>query len=217
MKKTKLMRAALLLLVLTLITSCFVGGTFAKYTTSATSSDTARVAKWGFTANNSSVVLTDLFKDAYDQNVQGKADVIAPGTTNSANFKFEYNTTNNGATAPEVAYNFTVSTTGSTCDQSIQDNANIKWKLDEGQWGTWTELLAAIDALDGDKTYAAGELPEAFKNGNDEHTVAWKWAFETTTNDGVDAAQDKADTDMGNAAALATVKLVITVAATQLD
>ena len=30
MKKTKLMRAALLLLVLTLITSCFVGGTFAK-------------------------------------------------------------------------------------------------------------------------------------------------------------------------------------------
>ena len=42
MKKTKLMRAALLLLVLTLITSCFVGGTFAKYTTSAEGSDTAR-------------------------------------------------------------------------------------------------------------------------------------------------------------------------------
>ena len=215
MKKTKLMRAALLLLVLTLVTSCFVGGTFAKYTTSATGSDTARVAKWGFTANNSSVVLTDLFKVAYDQNVQGKADVIAPGTTNSANFKFEYNTTNNGATAPEVAYNFTVSTTGSTCDQSIQDNANIKWKLDEGQWGTWTELLAAIDALDGDKTYAAGELPDAFKTGSDEHTVSWQWLFDATSAGAADL--DATDTAMGNAAALAEVTLKISVTATQID
>ena len=42
MKKTGFMRAALLLLVLTLITSCFVGGTFAKYTTSATG-DTGKI------------------------------------------------------------------------------------------------------------------------------------------------------------------------------
>ena len=214
MKKTKLMRAALLLLVLTLITSCFVGGTFAKYTTSASSEDSARVAKWGFTANNSSVVLTDLFKDAYDQNVQGKADVIAPGTTNSANFKFEYNTTDNGATAPEVAYTFTVSTTGSEIADDIKNNPNIKWSLDNGRWGTWTELLAAIEALDGDETsYAAGTLPAAFKNGNDVHTVAWQWLFDTAN----DAAQDVTDTDMGNAANLATVKLVITVSATQID
>lgn len=47
MKKTKFMRAALLLLVLTLITSCFVGGTFAKYTTSGNAQNHARVAKWG--------------------------------------------------------------------------------------------------------------------------------------------------------------------------
>ena len=63
MKKTKFMRAALLLLVLTLITSCFVGGTFAKYTTSANGSDSARVAKWGFN-DSTSVSLTDLFKNA---------------------------------------------------------------------------------------------------------------------------------------------------------
>lgn len=220
MKKTKLMRAALLLLVLTLITSCFVGGTFAKYTTSASSEDSARVAKWGFTANNSSVVLTDLFKAAYDTTVNGKADVIAPGTTNSATFKFEYNTTDNGATAPEVAYTFTVSTTGSEIADDIKNNTNIKWKLDNGDWGTWDQLLAAIGDLDGNKPsdrYEAGTLPAAFEKGNDEHTVAWKWAFETTTTDGVDAAQDKADTDMGNAANLATVKLVITVSATQID
>lgn len=48
MKKTsKLMRASGILLALTLITSCFVGGTFAKYFTEDDGEDTARVAKWG--------------------------------------------------------------------------------------------------------------------------------------------------------------------------
>lgn len=223
MKKTKLMRAALLLLVLTLVTSCFVGGTFAKYTTSATSSDTARVAKWGFTADNSNVVLTDLFKNAYDTTVKSTTDVIAPGTTNSATFKFEYNTADNGATAPEVAYTFTVSAAGSTCDQSIQNNTNIQWKLDNGEWGTWNQLITAIEALDGNKTsdrYEAGALPDAFKTGNDVHTVTWQWLFEKTSTDAepnAAAAQDANDTAMGNAAALAEVTLKISVTATQID
>lgn len=212
MKKTKLMRAALLLLVLTLVTSCFVGGTFAKYTTSANGTDSARVAKWGF--NNASVVLTDLFKTAYDKNVQGKVDVIAPGTTNSATFSFAYG---GATTAPEVAYTFEVSTTGSTCDLSIKENTNIQWKLDNGEWGTWDALITAIEALDGnrdDNKYAPGELPTAFNatDGN-KHTVAWQWLFDTAN----DATQDVTDTDMGNADELAKVELVITVSATQID
>ena len=52
MKKSKTMRAASFLLVLTLMTSCFVGSTFAKYTTTATGTDTARVARWGFTTTS---------------------------------------------------------------------------------------------------------------------------------------------------------------------
>jgi hypothetical protein len=43
MKKTRIMG---LLLVLVLVTSCFAGGTFAKYTSVATGSDEANVAKW---------------------------------------------------------------------------------------------------------------------------------------------------------------------------
>lgn len=53
-KKTgKTMRVAGLLLALVLVTSCFVGGTFAKYVTSGTGTDSARVAKFGveITAN----------------------------------------------------------------------------------------------------------------------------------------------------------------------
>ena len=86
MKKTKLMRAALLLLVLTLITSCFVGGTFAKYVTDGNSTDSARVAKWGvkITANG------ETFAKAYDSGITTKtvisaddSKVVAPGTSGS--------------------------------------------------------------------------------------------------------------------------------------
>ena len=217
MKKTKLMRAALLLLVLTLITSCFVGGTFAKYVTSEKGSDTARVAKWGFTAT-SSIELNDLFKTAYDKNVQGAVDVIAPGTTNSANFSFTYGG-NADATAPEVAYTFAVSADESSCADSIKNNTNITWKLDEGAWGTWDQLLADIKNLSGattgEKDYAAGKLPTEFGTDNKVHTVEWQWLFDANSTGATD--QDATDTTMGNATDLATVKLMITVSATQID
>lgn len=213
MKKNKAMRLASALLVLTLLTTCAISSTFAKYVTKAEGTDTARVAKWGF-EGGSTIAITDLFKTAYDQNVQGAADVIAPGTTNNATFGFTYGGAT-GTTAPEVAYTFEISTTGSTCDQAIIDNANIQWKLDNGDWGTWGALLTAIEALDGNKTenkYAPNVLPEAFNTaGANEHTVSWQWVF--NTNDDADVA----DTTMGNAADLADVTLKITVTATQVD
>lgn len=47
MKKNWTMKAAALMLALTMITACFVGSTFAKYVTKAEGEDSARVAKWG--------------------------------------------------------------------------------------------------------------------------------------------------------------------------
>lgn len=222
MKKTKFMRAALLLLVLTLITSCFVGGTFAKYTTSASGSDSARVAKWGF--KPTTISLDNLFKTAYDTTVKAgdnpQTDVIAPGTKGEATFGFTYG----GAEgiAPEVAYTFEVSTTGSECADDIHNNTNIKWSLDrqlakaDGKTdGSWDALIAAIEALDGNKTdntYGPNTLPAAFATaGANEHTVGWEWVFYT------DDTADTTDTSMGNATALADVTLKITVTATQID
>lgn len=57
MEKNRMMRLASALLILTLLTTCMISGTFAKYTTQATGEDTARVAKWGVTVN----VTSDLF------------------------------------------------------------------------------------------------------------------------------------------------------------
>ena len=47
MKKNNTMRVAAGLAVAALLSTCLVSGTFAKYTTSGESSDTARVAKFG--------------------------------------------------------------------------------------------------------------------------------------------------------------------------
>ena len=208
MRNNKMMRTAAGLLVATLLTSSVLFGTFAKYTSKSTGTDTARVARWGFN-DTTSIEFDDLFKKSYDQNVTGEADVIAPGTTNSAKFKFDYTgSKNNAEKAPEVAYTFTVDTTGSSCDQTIQNNTSITWKLDNGKWGTWNELIAAIEALDGDKAqYEAGTLPTEF-TGTTEHEVAWKWEFD---------GNDTEDTTMGNAETLANVTLKITVTATQID
>ena len=220
MKKNKAMRLASALLVLTLLTTCAISSTFAKYVTKAEGTDKARVAKWGF-EGGSTIAITDLFKTAYDKNVQGAADVIAPGTTNSATFGFTYGGAA-GATAPEVAYTFTVSTDGSTCERSIKDNPNIQWKLDGGDWSSWDDLLNAINALSGDmsgtNTYNPGQLPEAFKTAG-THTVSWRWLFDETTpiEGGTVQNNDATDTAMGNATDLADVTLKITVAATQLD
>ena len=59
-----------LMLALVLITSCFVGGTFAKYVTSGSGTDSARVAKFGVTVTANG----DVFAKEYatdDQTVVG--------------------------------------------------------------------------------------------------------------------------------------------------
>lgn len=115
----------------------------------------------------------------------------------------------------EVAYTFNVSTAGSSCADDIKSNTNIQWQLDNGRWGTWDQLIAAIQALDGnnpDDRYEPNTLPDAFKTaGPNTHTISWQWIF--NTNDTADAT----DTAMGNKDKLDEVTLKITVTATQID
>lgn len=215
-KKNTFMRLAMALVLLVLVTTSAVGGTFAKYTSSVNSEATARVAKWGFT--QSTMDITDLFTDVYGTTVKSEdgENVIAPGTFKQASFKFEYK--EGTANAPEVAYTFTVDTTGSNCPDAIKNNDNIKWYLDDDTKTNplgWDELLAAIELLSGDasgiKNYAPGELPTEFGVTDNLHTIAWEWVFST------DATADEYDTAMGNADTLASVVVKITITATQED
>lgn len=215
MKKNRMMRLASILLVCVLMTTSVISGTFAKYTTSVESQDSARVANWGFERTNS-MDITGLFSKAYNESVNAVVDVIAPGTTGSATFGFAYDETNGNA--PEVDYTFVVDTAGSTCADSIKNNPNILWKLDQTEYvptnekTSWDQLLDAINAMDGNKDqYDAGELPENFGTTDTMHTISWRWIFSNSE------ANDTTDTGMGNADELAEVKIVISITATQVD
>lgn len=229
MKKNVMMRVASALLVAVLLTTCTISGTFAKYTTEATGTDSARVAYWGF--NQSATITIDLFDDAYDNTVAGAENVIAPGTSKTATFAFgsiyTANTTKS-INAPEVDYKFTVTPTVTGTYTELDANPNFKWTLkaaddaDATEYNTVADLLTAIKALggatDGAKDYKAGTLPEIFTDATKAYTIGWEWKFEKT--DGDDAAkatQDETDTAMGNAEALENIKFEITVTATQID
>jgi len=247
MRKNRMMRLASALLILTMVTTCAISGTFAKYVTEATGTDTARVAYWGF--NDDGVLeINNLFVKAYkndsdEETVNAKADTIAPGTTNSAQFEFTYtDNTANTLTAPEVDYSLTISVAGSSIDAAILNNANIQWKLDDNTWGTWADMMTDILQLSGSAesyvagskesvttTHEANNIPAAFASAGDQHTIEWQWLFTGSGNytgvdhddnagtADVDMTQDEYDTWMANKAALDDVTIKITITATQLD
>lgn len=227
--KNNMIKVVAVLAILSMITACFVGGTFAKYTTSADSEDAARVAYWGFQSSNS-MDIEGLFSSEYTnvESVNGD-DVIAPGTEGSTTFSFAWDESTSargtavGVTGPEVAYTFGVSIE-EDCDSLIKENKNIQWKLDNGEWGTWDELVASLKALsgeaDGEAEYAPNTLPDAFTANDDVHTISWQWLFEGTdtyTVDGNTLTQDEFDTYMGNAEVLDDCSIKIKITATQIN
>ena len=232
MKKIKAMRFASALLVIALLTACAISGTFAKYTTSTTGSDSARVAYWGFGEDAATTI--NLFSTSYDNSVSSTEDVIAPGTSGSSTFKFAYGGTK---AAPEVNYTFTVDAAlpeGVTDYDSLDDNPNFYWtlKVKEGdsdltdvgttdtKYQKVSELIAAIKALagetNGSKTYEAGKLPDAFDN-KQEYTIGWVWDYEAGSDDSAKTTNNATDTNMGNASTLEKIGIKISITATQVD
>ncbi len=232
MKKNVMMRVASALLVAVLLTTCAISGTFAKYTTSASATDKARVAYWGF--KNDAALTLDLFDGTYDsENVKikdnvgdGFDNVIAPGTSKEAHVTFAYTNYKVGGTekitAPEVKYQISVDATAEGNYNSLDANPNFKWTLKKNddtaatEYDTVENLLAAIKKLSGctddsgSKEYNPGELPTNLTSG---FNIGWKWEFETASN----ASQDETDSVMGNAETLENVSITITVTATQID
>ena len=205
MKKTKMLKAGLLTMGLAMATTAMVGGTMASYITTNTSADSARVAVWGINAGEQ---VLDLFDESYENgkstvvNSQDGDNLIAPGTTKTAKFAI-VNHINNDL-KPEVKYELRIDASKSTADAAILANENIRFKLDDGEWGTFEALITQIESLAKKKSgtkdsgtedskaniYEAGEINENFTK-EASHTIAWKWDF---TNG------NEVDTKMGNAA-----------------
>ena len=225
MKKNKLMRLASVLLVAVLLTTSVISGTFAKYVTSDSGSDSARVAKWGVEVEAKSF---DLFTDKYKtddttatftgdysvQSADGK-DVFAPGTKGTfADIAIKG--------TPEVAVNVAVVADVTVSGDwivdgdfycpiviTVGDTAICGLKYDDA--GDFAAAIAA--AINGkSKQYAPNQdLPAIDANFD----ISWEWAFGDADHvalgcECVAGAQtDANDTKLGNKAVAGDLRIDI--------
>ena len=204
MKNNKAMKLAVLLLALVLITSSFVGGTLAKYTSESQGESTATVAKWSFKVGEgdnkvditgAETVTFNLFNTVKDSNgTDNETDVsagkIAPGTSGSFELKVE----NASEVSADYKVDFTVTNTNSVPLEFSTDGIN------------WSTTLASIT---GQKLTAG--------TGTATETVYWRWVFERGSDDTQKVTNNEADTALGTAANAPTVKITATISATQVD
>lgn len=157
MKKNKMMRIASILLVVTLLSTCVISGTFAKYVTKAEGEDQARVAKWGVLVSVEGGAFADKYAatdEAYLEDggeyavVSANGDkVVAPGTS-AKEADMALVATVKGT--PEVAARYTLEGKG------MKDVV-----LKKGTYTDYTQLVKAADGTYGytgtftlDKDYA---------------------------------------------------------------
>ncbi len=230
MKKNKMMRLASSLLVAVLLTSSVISGTFAKYVTSDSATDTARVAKWGVTVEAKGDLFANTYFDKNNGNgpdflntgtettlsVVSSDKVVAPGTENDTGLTFTITGT------PEVDVKFTVEMTGTDYVYLAQaDNLPdyTTYPVDTFNLSDAYEPIKFFIAVDGatimedgnPKAYSytglqayfnSDERDEAFDAGETiDTTYKITWAWDFDDN-GL-GTNDKADTLLGNLAVTA--------------
>lgn len=141
MKKNKIMRLAGVLLIAVLLTTSIISGTFAKYVTTGSVTDSARVAKFGVQVTAGGELFSKTYVNQAGGNTPGTGvgsetitvesasdKLVAPGTQSSANgLGFSISGT------PEVA-------TAVTITAAYVDNEDIFLKA-----GTYTDVTGAGD------------------------------------------------------------------------
>ncbi len=194
-----MVRLVAVLAVTMMFTMCFVGGTFAKYTSSGTGTDTATVAKWDIRVNGSEIATSntftfDLFQTITDSDLTSAetdiapadGSIIAPGTSG----KFSIAIQNLSQVNATYAIDYTVTNDG---------NIPVEFSTNGTHWKT--------NINDLDVTNVAIGL------GTDTTvTVQWRWRFEA---DSVTEG-DNADTTLGKDGT-ATLEVSAKVTATQVD
>ena len=220
MKKNRMMRVASALLVAVLLSTCAISGTFAKYVTSDSGSDTARVAKFGVTVSGTA----DTFKETYAKDdtsfdlaantVVSTEDVVAPGTSGSmAAFTI--------TGTPEVAVRVTFAGTLELGDKWV-DSASAYYCPIEITVGDTTfkgTAYASADLFEAAVNAKIATYTKDYVAGTDLSTIgvnapaiSWKWAFE-----GNDDVKDTYLGDQAAAGNAATISLSVTATVTQID
>lgn len=218
----KMMKAAAVLAILTMLTTGFVGGTFAKYATGANGSDNARVAKFGvaIAAENSGFGKSYKSEDgkvsttynASTDSVNATENVIAPGTGDTIS-----SITITGT--PEVKVKVTYSAEIVLGDKWLDEAGAYYCPL---VFTVGTDTIKGLDYTSADafaaavaekissfvKTYEAG----TDLSSSDKLSVSWKWPYES--------GKDASDTYLGDQAAAgeaATIRVDISAEVVQVD
>lgn len=198
-KENKVMKFASFVLLITIIALILVAGTYAKYTSEATGSSTATVAKWLIKLNGKDITLSgsnenltfNLF-DTINDTATGKAEndvsprMIAPGTMGSFSFDLE----NDSQVNAEYTIELTL-----TDDNNEAITLPLQFSLDGKAWGDLKNLAGNL-VMD-DTTTEADE-------GKTTATVQWKWDYERT-------GKDEEDTGLGIAASNVNVNVKLVV------
>ncbi|MDD6060943.1 MAG: hypothetical protein PUB97_11310 [Ruminococcus sp.] len=220
-KKNNALRAASTLLVAVLLSTCAISGTFAKYVTSGSGTDSARVAKWGVEITATGKTFAESY--AKDDNsftlnantVVSAENVVAPGTKGEM---AAFTLTGTPETAFRVSFNGTMELGDKWVDATDTYYCPIEIKVgtttfkgmsyasaDEFE----TAVNAAIEAFSAD--YAA-QTDLSTLTADDVPEISWSWPFES--------GNDVKDTYLGDKAAAgnaATISLSVTATVTQID
>ena len=235
MKKNKMMRLASGLLVAVLMTTCAISGTFAKYVTTDSGSDSARVAKWGVSVEAKSFNMftnqyktddsTATFTGSYSVDSADGKDVFAPGTKGTfADFSIKG--------TPEVAVDVdVVPTVTVTGDWIVNGDFYCPIVITVGDtaicglaYKNGTDFANAIAAaISG---YSAQYEPNKdLSTINANFDISWEWAFEDADHVALGctceagAQTDAKDTVLGNNAVEGDLEIAIGVeiTVTQID
>lgn len=219
-------------MALVLVTSCFVGGTFAKYVTNGTGNDSARVAKFGVKVTVDGSTFANTYA-ADDTNVTLTAGsvvstdkVVAPGTNGKMAGVIITGT-------PEVAVRVSHEA------EFTVKNWNYKNEAVDGSPTVFycpVEIKVGNETIKGLSFETAQEFQDAvissvkthskvYEAGTDLNTnaekleISWAWAFEDKATDAKQT--DEKDTYLGDQAVAegkaATISLTVTTTVTQID
>ena len=211
MKKNYVMRFAAVLLVLVLLSTCVVSGTFAKYVTSDDAQDEARVAKWGVVVNLNNF---DMFDANYNDTVisaNGTDKVVAPGTTGTLG-----GITLTGSPEVKVEVKYEATLTLTNWQVGGADYCPLEITVGSTTYKIGTNATDIADLITKVESAIEGYTDEYAANSNLATTastpqVTWTWAY--SGND------DAKDTALGDATGtnVPTVSLSITCTVTQVD
>ena len=214
MKYGKMMKGiGVAALALTVVSSCMVGGTLAKYTTTATGTGSAIVAKWapsfkggtngGNFEDSIDVKLTDTTLNG--KVVNGK---IAPGTDGSFSVQVS-----RGATEVEFTYSVSIS--------DLKNRpANLKFYSDN----SFTSDKELVETSVGSGIYELSSSDTMGLTDSDKTlTVYWQWPYsvDSESSSPAEESRDAADSEAGNKAtaseAAATMSFKVNCTATQVN